>query len=89
MCSHKLDRNEQQTGSVWCPEGWVQAPRVNSFCYKLVTGKDTDFDGAQAACQALSDETGHTTNVASIEDIYEVSQVTQIKADCFLISLNL
>lgn len=51
----------------------MQAPRVNSFCYKLVTGKDTDFDGAQAACQALSDETGHTTNVASIEDIYEVS----------------
>ena len=73
MCFHQLDRSETQATSPWCPEGWQQAPRINSFCYKLVTGQDTDFDGAQNICEGLSSETGHTTNLASIEDIYEVS----------------
>jgi len=73
MCYHQLDRNEKPTQSAWCPEGWQQQARVNSFCYKLVTGHDTDFDGAQAYCEGLTSETGHTTNLASIEDVYEVN----------------
>ena len=47
MCYHQLDRSETQTGSLNCPEGWQQQASVNSFCYKLVTGQDTDFNGAQ------------------------------------------
>merc|ERR1719355_377586 len=73
MCSRQLDSSEKPTSGPWCPDGWKQAPRVNSFCYKLVTGSstDTDFDGAQKYCEGLAAETQHTTNLASIEDIYE------------------
>ena len=48
-----------------------------NFCYKLIAGKDTDFDGAQSACVDLESETGARTNLASIEDIYEVIDLTE------------
>ena len=48
-----------------------------NFCYKLITGKDTDFDRAQSACVDLESETGARTNLASIEDIYEVIDLTK------------
>ena len=61
-----------------CPDGWTQAPRVDSFCYKLVTNAPTGYDQAEEACSKLSSETGHTTHLASIEDIYEVNFITLV-----------
>ena len=67
MCSHQLDRNEISEPDSHCPSGWKSQPRISNYCYKLVTTQDTDFSGAQKACEALEDETGHSTNLVSIE----------------------
>ena len=53
-----------------CPDGWQAAPQVNGFCYKLITGQNTDFNQASSFCQGL--ESKYPTELASIEDIYEV-----------------
>ena len=59
-----------------CPSDWVAATGLTgagSFCYKMVEGADTDFDGAETYCNGLGEVTGHTTSLISIEDAYEVS----------------
>ena len=76
MCSHKLDyalpappvEND-------CPYDWVAATGITgagSYCYKMITDVTANFDGAQEYCAGLKSETGHTTNLVSIEDEYEV-----------------
>lgn len=62
-----------------CPDGWQAAPQVNGFCYKLITGQNTDFKQASSYCQGL--ESKYPTELASVEDIYEVCTLN------FLISL--
>merc|ERR1719228_2718591 len=64
-----------------CPSGWIAATGLTgsaSFCYKMIENQDNDFDGAQAYCQGLKSETGHDTNLASIEDVYEDYLVTSL-----------
>ena len=77
VCSHQLDFSLPEPPKVdECPTGWISATGLTgagSFCYKMIEGQETDFDGAQKYCEGLKDQTGHTTNLASIEDAYEVN----------------
>ena len=76
VCFHKLDYSLPEPPKAdRCPPDWIAATGITgsgSFCYKMIENQDTDFDGAQAYCEGLKDTTGHTTNLASIEDAYEV-----------------
>ena len=49
MCSHHVDPTLSQTADGDCPLGWISGTTGN--CYKMITGQDTDFDGAETACQ--------------------------------------
>lgn len=62
--------NPESKPNPLCPDGWTAAPQVNSFCYKLMYAEKTDFKSASEKCQGL--ESKYPTELASIEDIYEV-----------------
>ena len=55
-------------------ENWeiIRTPcsQVNGFCYKLVTGQNTNFQKASDYCRGLNSK--YPTDLASVEDIYEV-----------------
>ena len=72
ICSHKLDSSQQPQTPSNCPKGWLAAPQISSFCYKVVSTQNTGYDGAQTYCKNMEGETNAPTNLASIEDIYEV-----------------
>ena len=49
MCSHHVDPTLSQMPDGDCPLGWISGTTGN--CYKMITGQDTDFDGAETACK--------------------------------------
>ena len=79
ICSHKQDMSlKEEKPNPNCPDGWVAAPQMKNFCYKLVTTQDTNFDGAQTYCKGLEKSDGvPMSNLVSIEDIYEVCRFLQ------------
>ena len=81
ICSHQQDRSlKPEKPNPKCPDGWTAAPQVDSFCYKLITNRESNFDGAQDYCKSLEKtENIPMVNLVSIEDIYEVKyQATNI-----------
>ena len=76
MCSHPIDRSLPETSISDCPLGWLNG--VSGYCYKMISGQDDGFDGAEQKCQNLKSETGHETHLVSILDTYEANLVAAL-----------
>ena len=72
ICSHNLDSTQTEQTPQHCPQGWLAAPQIGSFCYKLIMDRNSGYKGAQDYCQSLESETNAPTNLVSVEDTYEV-----------------